>query len=175
MLQANVKQSTKGINFCAQLLVPGILYTWKHIALAWVLADTSVASSTLLLSTLLYCTMACLLSLVFRRGVAREKYDTCTMLSLSETKQESASFGVRGFPPSFPYVRLSVVQVGGYLAFIGLFCLEAALGLSSGKDIRGVDTWGLLLNTRYCIFVLFTLFLYSHVSRSPQVFCVVSA
>lgn len=42
-----------------------------------------------------------------------------------------------------------LVQVGGYLAFIGLFCLEAALGLSSGKDIQGVDTWGLLLDTRY--------------------------
>lgn len=44
---------------------------------------------------------------------------------------------------------LPAVQVGGYLAFIGLFCLEAALGLSSGKDIQGVDTWGVLFNTRY--------------------------
>lgn len=40
------------------------------------------------------------------------------------------------------------LQVGGYLAFIGLFCLEAALGLSSGRDIRGIETWGVLLNKR---------------------------
>ncbi|CAN0389954.1 unnamed protein product, partial [Laminaria digitata] len=40
--------------------------------------------------------------------------------------------------------------VGGYLAFIGLFCLEAGLALSTGQDIQGINTWGLLLNARYC-------------------------
>ncbi|CAN0493252.1 unnamed protein product, partial [Scytosiphon promiscuus] len=40
------------------------------------------------------------------------------------------------------------VKVGGYLAFIGLFCLEAGLSLFTGQDIQGFSTWGLLLNTR---------------------------
>lgn len=44
------------------------------------------------------------------------------------------------------------VKVGGYLAFIGLFCLEAGLALSTGQDIQGFSTWGLLLNTRCCYY-----------------------
>lgn len=40
-------------------------------------------------------------------------------------------------------------QVGGYLAFIGLFCLEAGLTIASGKDVEGINTWGALLNQRY--------------------------
>ncbi|CAN0507962.1 unnamed protein product, partial [Scytosiphon promiscuus] len=43
--------------------------------------------------------------------------------------------------------------VGGYLAFIGLFCLEAGLALSTGQDIQGINTWGLLLNARYVQYV----------------------
>lgn len=40
------------------------------------------------------------------------------------------------------------VKVGGYLAFIGLFCLEAGLALSTAQDIQGINTWGLLLNAK---------------------------
>lgn len=39
-------------------------------------------------------------------------------------------------------------QVGGYLAFIGLFCLEAGLAIASSKDVQGINTWGKLLNQR---------------------------
>lgn len=34
--------------------------------------------------------------------------------------------------------------VGGYLSFIGLYCLEAGFTLMSGKEIAGVQDWGQL-------------------------------
>ncbi|CAM9273480.1 unnamed protein product, partial [Hapterophycus canaliculatus] len=70
---------------------------------------------------------------------------------------------------------LPMPVVGGYLAFIGLFCLEASLGLSTGRDIRGINTWGLLLNTRdllLCLPCLVIGVLWSWVSRRYQHFAV---
>ncbi|CAM9881498.1 unnamed protein product, partial [Ectocarpus fasciculatus] len=70
---------------------------------------------------------------------------------------------------------LPMPVVGGYLAFIGLFCLEAALGLSTGKDIRGLDTWGMLFNHRdllLCLPCLVIGVLWSWVSRRYQHFAV---
>ena len=43
------------------------------------------------------------------------------------------------------YLPLPVV--GGYLAFIGIFCLEAGLSLMTGQQIDGVSTWGLLFKS----------------------------
>ncbi|CAN0039756.1 unnamed protein product [Discosporangium mesarthrocarpum] len=66
-------------------------------------------------------------------------------------------------------------QVGGYLAFIGLFCLEAGLALCSGKDIRGPLSWGTLLNKRdilLCTPCVVLGFLLSWVSRQFQHFSV---
>lgn len=48
------------------------------------------------------------------------------------------------YPSLFPLV----LKVGGYLAFIGMFCLSAGLALASGKNIQGLETWGVLLNAR---------------------------
>ncbi|CBN78269.1 conserved unknown protein [Ectocarpus siliculosus] len=70
---------------------------------------------------------------------------------------------------------LPMPVVGGYLAFIGLFCLEASLGLSTGKDIRGLNTWGMLFNSRdllLCLPCLVIGVLWSWVSRRYQHFAV---
>lgn len=42
---------------------------------------------------------------------------------------------------------LPMPVIGGYLAFIGYFCLEAGLSLSSGKQLSGLKTWGALLSS----------------------------
>lgn len=46
------------------------------------------------------------------------------------------------------YVQLLPVPVvGGYLAFIGFFCLEAGLSMMAGVEIRGLLQWPLLIHT----------------------------
>lgn len=42
---------------------------------------------------------------------------------------------------------LPMPVIGGYLAFIGYFCLEAGLSLSTGKQLSGLKTWGALLSS----------------------------
>eukprot|EP00904_Undaria_pinnatifida_P013030 jgi/Undpi1/8858/HiC_scaffold_25.g11320.m1 len=70
---------------------------------------------------------------------------------------------------------LPMPVVGGYLAFIGLFCLEAGLALSTGQDIQGINTWGLLLNARalsLCLPCVACGVLWSWVSRKYQHFAI---
>jgi hypothetical protein len=49
------------------------------------------------------------------------------------------------------FITLSAVSylpmpvVGGYLAFIGYFCLEAGVGLSISKPMTGIADWAYLL------------------------------
>jgi sulfate permease, SulP family len=45
---------------------------------------------------------------------------------------------------------------GGYLAFIGLFCVEAGLSLTSGMAINGINTWHLLLESDRTILLAVT-------------------
>ena len=48
---------------------------------------------------------------------------------------------------------------GGYLAFIGLFCIEAGFSLTSGHGINGISTWYLLVQSdRTIVQVLVALF-----------------
>ncbi len=42
---------------------------------------------------------------------------------------------------------LPMPVVGGYLAFIGLFCVEAGLSLATGVSINGISTWYLLFES----------------------------
>ncbi|CAM9434688.1 unnamed protein product, partial [Sphacelaria rigidula] len=70
---------------------------------------------------------------------------------------------------------LPMPVVGGYLAFIGLFCLEAGLAIASGKDIQGLNTWGQLLNQRdiiLCVPCVAFGVLWSWVGRRYQHFAV---
>ena len=39
-------------------------------------------------------------------------------------------------------------MIGGYLGFIGFFCVEAGLSLASGKVVNGMETWHNLMNDR---------------------------
>eukprot|EP00053_Salpingoeca_punica_P006959 m.64598 g.64598 ORF g.64598 m.64598 type:complete len:858 (-) comp13933_c1_seq1:66-2639(-) len=59
------------------------------------------------------------------------------------------------------YFRLaSLVQylpmpvIGGYLAFIGLYCLEAGFSLMSGKTVENVPQWSRLLNYQSVVLIL---------------------
>eukprot|EP00752_Nemacystus_decipiens_P005603 g5071.t1 len=113
---------------------------------------------------------------LLRGGTAEEAVAT----ALTATAFATASLGVAlviiGKLKLARFVAyLPMPVVGGYLAFIGLFCLEAALGLSSGKDIQGVGTWGVLLNSRgflLCVPCLVIGVLWSWVSRRYQHFSV---
>jgi SulP family sulfate permease len=43
---------------------------------------------------------------------------------------------------------LPMPVIGGYLGFIGFFCVEAGLSLASGKVVNGMDTWHNIMNDR---------------------------
>lgn len=43
---------------------------------------------------------------------------------------------------------LPMPVIGGYLGFIGFFCVEAGLSLASGKVVNGIETWHNLMNDR---------------------------
>lgn len=52
------------------------------------------------------------------------------------------------------YVPMPVF--GGYLAFIGLFCIEAGLSLTSGEGINGLGTWYLLVQSKQTVILVVT-------------------